>query len=207
MSESVLFLQLPPVPHHLQQALLHNCRQIQYDQSKLNWMQQFHNCQCQVAAQEYGEPNAVIPSDIAAELVSYYQPFFKCKIVPLIAGTKNFSSGTSGTPPHCDRLRSVAVNYLLQAGGTNVVTSFYQQQRSNSDLSKSENIAYHQVDVQSQIVIPEHVWHAFDAQRVHSVENIKTERFLFSLFLVDNPDYDTFVQEHQLLIIGDIAQR
>jgi len=205
MSESVLFLQLPPVPQHLQQALLKDCGKIKYDQTKLNWMQQFHNCQCQIAAQEYGEPNAVISSDTAAELVSYYQPFFTSKIVPLIAGTKNFSSDTSSTPPHCDRRRSVAVNFLLQAGGTNVVTSFYQQRRSNNDLSKSENIAYHQVDVQSQTVIPEHVWHAFDAQQVHSVENIKSERYLLSIFLLDNPSIDKFVNEYSNLIIGDMA--
>jgi hypothetical protein len=198
--KQIVWLNLPAVPEHLEHQLIAWCQQIKIQPEKLEWMNQFHNNQVPIAAQEYGNEHTVIPHNLSQQLIEFYSSYFDGEIVPIVARTKNMLTVPSTTPPHCDRRRYVAVNYLLEPGGANVTTSFYREHRGLQDLSSARNTTYDQVTCLASYVLPRGRWHAFNAQQFHSVENIETERYLFSWLIEKNPTFDEFLQQYQSLI-------
>lgn len=61
--------------------------------------------------------------------------------------------------------RAYAINYVIQPGGDNVTTSFYDQ---------SENLV-------ESTVLPLFQWHMLDVQQLHAVSNIDSERVAITL--------------------------
>jgi hypothetical protein len=207
MSEDITFLDLPVLPEDLKNQLISHYQTIFLDPAKVEWMNELHQHSTPIAAQEYGNSNTVMSQNLRDKILSLYQPFFYKKIDIITARTKNLLDAPSCTPPHCDRGRKTAINYVVAAGGDCVTTTFYNETRQDSNLSAAENYRYDQVTVKSSQVLHEQQWHAYNVQRFHSVENIKTERYLLSIFLVNNPSVEEFLHEYKHLIKGDIAQR
>lgn len=201
-----VYLNIPPVPEPIRQRLLAIGEQVPDDIVTMNRLQEWYGPSIRVASHIYGRLNAVVPPDLQAELNRMYSPYFGSTFTAILGKLRNtYSDGqTACTPPHCDRVRRVAVNYLLAAGGSNVQTVLYKTGRTNIDRTKAQDARYEDLEVDYQVRIPEQAWHAYNVQYYHSVENIETTRLLFSLVL-DNDiqgslTYDSFVQNYKHLI-------
>ena len=206
---NIFYLNLPILPDKLADRLIAGCKLIEISQERLNRCQNRFTYTAPIAAQEYGNENAQLHQDIIEELRSLYGCFFKGGIMSVYGLAKNVSTQPSVTPPHTDRARRVAINYLLQTGGTNVTTTFYTKRNSNdADLSFSRHLPYEQATVESKVILTEKKWHCFNAQQLHSVENIETERYYLSLLLIHNNSYEDFLKHYShLLTDSPLAQR
>lgn len=78
-------------------------------------------------------------------------------------------------PPHTDNDREFSVNYLLRAGGKNVVTKFYRQYK---DISKTSFYLYDDVGDPETVPIKEKAWHVFNPFLPHSIHNIEDIRIV-----------------------------
>jgi hypothetical protein len=75
----------------------------------------------------------------------------------------------NGIPKHVDVDRAINYNYILQAGGNNVETVWWD---NGKELYRT--------------CLPEKKWHKFNASIEHSIENIETERVGISVFKYDS---------------------
>jgi hypothetical protein len=199
---NIFYLDLPDLPESIASRLIAGCKTIKISQDRLDRCRQRFEFHAPVAVQEYGNENSQLPRDIIDELSALYGKFFKGGVMSIYGLAKNVADAPSLTPPHTDRGRRVAINYLLQTGGANVVTSFYTERNpEDADLSASLHRSYDQVVVESQVVVQAHRWHCFNPQQFHSVENIETERYYLSLSLYHNNSYEDFVEQYSHLLI------
>ena len=74
----------------------------------------------------------------------------------------------NGIPKHVDVDRATNYNYILQAGGSNVETVWW----------KNDKEIY-------RTCLPEKKWHKFNVGIEHSIENIETERVGITVFKYD----------------------
>jgi hypothetical protein len=91
--------------------------------------------------------------------------------------------------PHTDTLPRIwALNYNLDPGGDNAITSWYQE-RGHPMLRpgpyRPQNIA--QLDVLKSVHIQPHKWHLFNTQVLHAVENIHRPRIAITLGFEKHP--------------------
>jgi hypothetical protein len=198
----IYFLDLPVVPAELFESLIDVFYRIPMQEQSRRWLHDFQNRELVIAAQEYGNINADLSQDIQQQLRRIYEPFFPNESIEFIVGKFSNTVGLpSVCPPHCDRRRKIAVNYILQTGGPNVRTKFYHEQRSQDDLSAAENRYWKDLTPKGEVVLPPKKWHAYDVQQFHAVENIETDRFLLSIVLsTTNPDIENFLSVYQNLI-------
>lgn len=196
------FLNLPDPPESLRNTLIDICKEIEISESSLEWTRNFHRNEINIAGLEYGNPNVngKISKELQIEIRRVYGDFFDGDLMGGTMGKiKNVSTGPSQVPPHCDRGRYVAINYLLELGGSDVQTVFYKKYRT-TDISEAENFFYKDVDVDFKIRLPQNKWHAFSVAQCHGVENIMTERYIFSLILKSNPKFEDFVRKYDNLL-------
>ena len=203
-AKDLFFLNLPDLPKTVDQKLYEICKSVKTDNDRLNSFRNsfnFNGDLTTIALQEYNTDQIKqIPKKILTELKDIYSPIFREEVHVSLGIARSIESTKSLTPPHCDRKRHVAINYILKSGGDNVVTTFYKEKRKNSDLNTGESLDYDQVSFSSCCVLPERKWHTFNAQQYHSVENIKTERYYFSLLPLSNPTFEKFIEQHKSLI-------
>lgn len=88
--------------------------------------------------------------------------------------------------PHVDRGRALGINYYIELGGNNVTSSFYDHVETTNP-AKAKNFTYQDVADKKlgSIIFAKNQWYAFDVCRCHSIENIQTKRYFFSLYLKD----------------------
>jgi hypothetical protein len=72
--------------------------------------------------------------------------------------------------------RQYAINYIIDAGGDNVITSIY-----NSDLS-----------VLDSKCVPINNWHYFQANNLHDVQNITSKRVSLTVSIKKFPTINTY---------------
>ena len=129
-STDFLFLNLPALPLTLEQHLIEICKKTKINHNRLNRIKSLYPSTLSIAAQEYGtEQIEKIPDHTLKQIQALYSEYFRGGIFVALGVAKNLCSHPSVTPPHCDRGRQTAINYLLETGGSNVVTSFYTQKR------------------------------------------------------------------------------
>ena len=199
---SICFLDLPMMPAEIHDCLVDVCDKIPLREESRLWLQDFHKQELTVAAQEYGlYANTGVPSAVQDRLRDLYQRFFDSEILDFVFGKFCSVAGTSSSvPPHCDRGRKIAINYVLRTGGSHVQTRFYHEKRSEPDLHSAENRYWKDLVVKGEIQLPAKQWHVFDVQQFHSVENIQSDRFLCSIVLKSNPDLQQFRKKYEKLI-------
>ena len=206
-SKNVAYLlKLPSPPAPLLECLISAAEQIPLDPGGRNYLQEFHHNKVQIVDQVYGK--VPLDNDIQMQVKNLYEEYFNCKLYGVVARIENVQkTGFSTLPPHCDRYRRTAINYILQGGGSNVLTDFYKNYRKKSDLSTSENMPYSEVELDFKIRFPERTWVLFDSQRCHGVENVENVRLIFSLLLEneDNIDFQKFISKYRNLIDYDTS--
>lgn len=202
MNKDFVFLSLPILPKEIKNELLSICKNINLSEERLCRISSYYKENMNIAAQEYNtEQVGKIPTEIVKEIQNLYFGYFYGGVYAFLGKAKNLSKDLNAvTPPHCDRIRQVGINYLLSTGGANVETSFYNEKRINYNLSKGENLDYNKVSLSSQFIFPQETWYAFNTQKYHSVENIENERYYFSLMLNLNPTFKKFNKKYKQLI-------
>lgn len=200
--KKIYYPQLPPLPAELEQEIVTAANSLAPDESGRQWVEQFHDNQIRAVSHVYGRGHTILSEHFQQELQRIYGPYFDNeRLVGIVGKLENtYGSGLAESPPHCDRFRHFAVNYLLQSGGTNVLTCFYNEHRVGTDLTEAENGRYNNLTLDFKVCIPERIWHAYDVQYYHSVENIENARLMFSLVLASNPDFDTFKKNYKNIL-------
>tara|TARA_Y100001949_G_scaffold165363_1_gene161029 strand:- start:95 stop:517 length:423 start_codon:yes stop_codon:yes gene_type:complete len=74
-----------------------------------------------------------------------------------------------GIPRHTDVVRPVCYNYILEAGGSNVQTVWWE---SDKEIYR--------------ICLPEKRWHKINTTVEHTIENIETERLSITVYIINN---------------------
>lgn len=96
---------------------------------------------------------------------------------------KNIRPGSPAMlPPHLDFKRTIAINYVLQLGGTNVVTDFH----SSEGMDLTQKIFDPTLPVAESYAMPLASWHAFDATAIHSAAGIDDLYILIAVALNDS---------------------
>lgn len=139
---------------------------------------------------------------IQKEINEVYSSYFQQPVIGIVGNLSNIGdSEPAQAPPHCDRFRKTAINYIMQTGGDNVYTCFYKKLRNNDNLSEAANSLYSEVTLDDKIKLPAKTWHAYNVQQYHSVEGITDTRLIFSLLLDSNPSLDDIeIQYPELLL-------
>jgi hypothetical protein len=202
MNRDFVFLSLPMLPKEIKDELLLICKNTNLSKERLHRISSYYTENMNIAAQEYyTEQVGKIPIDIIREMQSIYSGYFYGGVYAFLGKAENLLKDLNAvTPPHCDRIRQVGINYLLSTGGVNVVTSFYNEKRINYNLSTGESLDYNKVSLSSQFVFPQEKWYAFNTQKYHSVENIENERYGICLMINLNPTFKKFNKKYKQLI-------
>lgn len=199
MNNKIWFLSLPQVPELLVKQLIEQGNNIPDLEKDRLWIDQFHNHELDIAAHNYGRHKNTMTEELDKQINEIYSIFFDTPVKSLIGKIKNVIDTPSQTPPHCDRYRRVAINYLLDTGGDDVYTCMYKEKRKSFDLSTAENCYYKDVTLDYRIKIPCQQWHSYNVQQYHSVENVTGTRLILSLILEDNPSWEEFQQKYEYL--------
>ena len=89
--------------------------------------------------------------------------------------------GIAHVPPHIDRERPLAILFVIEQGGENTLTSFYETPHELYTPEKTVMVKYTDFTKQKSIRTNKNSWYLLDVRRYHSVDNIENKRILFSL--------------------------
>jgi hypothetical protein len=113
-----------------------------------------------------------------------FQKYFPYKLFPVIGLIKNTAPETLASYcPHTDRIRTVGINYYIEAGGQNVTTVFYDKEDPIDDLVGGHMATYKDLNKINEQHFNEDIWYMFGTRRFHSVENIERVRIILTLSL------------------------
>lgn len=111
------------------------------------------------------------------EFFKFFKPrkiIFHCVV---IANMSN--SNAACLYPHIDTSRSVVLNFVVDCGGPQVSTVFYDKSHE-IDRGHGQFFSYDEI-LPVDTYILKNKWYALNTSRVHSVENIQSTRILISL--------------------------
>ena len=105
------------------------------------------------------------------------QEWFRDTMIPLIGvdDIVNVQTIVSGIPIHKDRNRNLALNYVIDTGGTDVITSFYDDQPDHPG---------HNITPMEEYKIIPHVWHELRTDVFHGVSGLTSKRIAVSFRLL-----------------------
>lgn len=189
---------LPAVPNDIKQAILNEIENWEYDTWRHNLEVAKFGPDINIVQRKFD----ALSVDLQSRLSEIYRPYFKVDLQAIVGKLYNENPTTLAVlTPHCDRARYTGITYVLETGGTNVNTCFYNEFRSRqNDMTKPEVSLYNQVTLDYKICIPQHRWHSYNLQNYHSVENIETTRVLLSFVPANNVKFSEFYEEHKDLL-------
>lgn len=196
----VFYLNLPQLPDKIYNKLVETCYSTVLNEQSRLWTHDFHRGELVVAGHEGG---IVVPDDLLVkELDLLYKDYFPGQeLLFTTSRTSNVVGQKSILPPHCDRKRELAINYVLKTGGSQVSTCFYKERRSTPTFDTAENRYYKDLTFDFLEVLPEKTWHCFNVQTFHSVNDIETDRFLLMINLrTTNPSIEEFSLKYKNLM-------
>lgn len=88
--------------------------------------------------------------------------------------------------PHTDRAREFTLMYLLQTGGDQHKTVFYES-KTIKDIDRMMSFDYSDLIEVDSIAVPLKKWTILNAQAIHSVENIPYTRIAIQISIDYNP--------------------
>lgn len=115
-----------------------------------------------------------------------FGPFFEEEFTVVgIRFTNQHPDSLAFYPPHIDHSRLTSINFTIEPGGCNVITSFYESCGSYSDL-RGDMTAFERETVKTAFLLEKHTWAALNVKQTHSVSNIETERLVLTLSFAKN---------------------
>lgn len=197
----IIFLDLPDPPEFLINEAIDLVNEVPVDPSKKEWFDSLNQNQVNSVTDVSG---LRLPEHLQDCLNKLYSPYLKQSVIGIITKFQNLDPrSTAVVPPHCDRGRRIAINYMLQAGGTSVTTCFYKQRRKSSTLDRSENAPFLEVDLDYEIQFATKQWHSYDVQVYHGVKNIESSRIFLALLLDSNPTLEEFMSQNSEVVLVD----
>lgn len=202
------YINLPSIPDDLLADIKETATRMTLEPSTTEYLNEYYGNEYNIADfvvfQGVSETNKVLVNEsIVQRLKDLYEPVFGCKVYPTLARQVNINPPTLATVgPHCDRFRTVGINYILDLGGNNVITKTYKNKREDhSNLDNSaETKKFEDVTFNLEYKLPKDTWFVFNPQQYHSVHNLESTRVL--LFLLWNTsDYDEFVNKYNHLLV------
>lgn len=195
----VITLNLPNPSPALLEELHITARTMEPDPGAGRWLNDFYS----------GEINSVdqlfpfVDSDLNSKLQSEYSMWFKHPVTFVLGVMRSPDSNPACLPPHIDRGRALAINYYFDLGGDQVTTVFYDYEDvTQTDTAK--NLLYQDLNVVETQVFKTNTWYAYDVNRAHSVEDIVSSRYFFSIVIAsDTANYKLrdFISDYPNLII------
>jgi len=196
-------IDLPRLPYSLASELKDLAKSITVSNEKREWLQNFHNCSETIAYQEYGTDITQISLEVQNSLKNILCKYFPNEKIHYTLGKIEAVANTiSITPPHCDRGRFLACNFILQTGGDDVKTVFYNYERNEDNLQTAINLKENDLEPRSSAVFEPNCWYVFNAQQAHGVKNITGSRYLLSILFESNIKYKEFVTKYKHLLRG-----
>ena len=80
--------------------------------------------------------------------------------------TFRYQTLVHGIPVHKDRGRTTAINYIIETGGNNVQTIWYEEDYVTPTYN---------------VVLPKKIWHEIQVDQYHTVMNIEERRFAITI--------------------------
>jgi hypothetical protein len=196
----IYWLKLPPPPPDIEQALIKLADAIPPNLEEKEYQETFHKNQFAVVSQHYSH-NTPMPPHVHDRLQEIYQPYFRQPFGVSVSKLENMEPGTlAQSPPQCDAISWITINYVLESGGNEVLTCFYINPRFGDDYAVAEYRRHADLELDYRICLPDRVWHMYNAQQYYSVENIQNNRLVFGIHLIDNPSLEEFKKIHRHLL-------
>lgn len=109
-------------------------------------------------------------------------------------------SGTDIFQCHSDiNFRRYIVNYLVNSGGANATTVFYQEHGFPVEQNIKKYINdYSTIDIIDSVVIPEKTWFSINGQVLHGVTNLESPRISVSLGLPNLELYTNIITKYKI---------
>jgi hypothetical protein len=151
--------------------------------------------------------NIILGANIRNETVTamvqeQYQKYFDCPISSCFDYfiNTNPEQGVACLPPHVHHVRTLALNYFFDIGGTDVRTCFYS--RKIVDLFPKEKwggyLSREDVTPYKYMITENNKWYAHPILVPHSVENVLTSRIFLAIQFVPTYDMSDLVLEKKL---------
>jgi len=140
--------------------------------------------------------------NINVEMSTFLAPYFPNEEIITVAGVmRNVSGNFAWLPPHCDRLRHLAINFYIELGGNNVETKFYDYNRQDrSDMSEAFNLRFSEIKETASYKFQTNRWYCYDVQQCHAVSGVETNRIFLALIIKSNLTLDQFKQKYSGII-------
>ena len=140
---------------------------------------------------------AVYDQEMHDKFMQQYSDIFKDYDVKLyIAVFKNISpeNGLAFFQAHTDTKRDIGLNFIIDAGGSNVLTNFYKSTQPIAERgmlgSESELI------LAKTVKFEQDTWVVMDTSIFHGVDNIEGTRLVLSV-QINDLDYESFIQQNE----------
>lgn len=110
----------------------------------------------------------------------------------IIKGTDIFQCHTDVS------FRRYIINYLVNGGGTNATTVFYQEHDFPVEQDVKKYISdYSTIDMIDSVIIPEKTWFSINGQVLHGVTNLESPRISVSLSIPNVALYNSILDNVQ----------
>jgi len=196
-------LNLPPPSNAVIEQIKAWANSVQFDPSKKQWLEQFHNGAITAPLHLLGVKDKIISEQMILE----FQKFFpKHTITSTVCIMKSHDNIPSCLPPHIDRGRALGINYFVELGGDRVETIFYNFTKQAKD-SEASNIPFDQTGgIRTKTVFTQG-WHAFAADQCHAVDNLTATRIFTTIRILTsdaetevNYNLDSFIKDYPELV-------
>ena len=168
-------------------------RKMEQAYRKTDYINNFNNGLVNCVAHNFDPYDEITPE------LNVYSEIFGEPIVPIIGVMRNPTDKLASFPPHYDKVKAASINIILELGGSNVETIFYEDVRTKDfedpfikKVSDCTPIAKYKFEKEQ--------WHLFNTQRLHSVENIETRRVTVSLMPESAPTIEEFLNKYNYLV-------
>lgn len=181
-------LNLPPLPLELISRIRLISNLTAHNNDSRVWLNEFHDNKVNSANHSF----ELTPDDINNDINQIYKSYFGEDMFSIIGVIRNVTDRPACLPPHCDRYRNVAINFLIDEGGSNVSTCFYDYTK-NPTITLAENVKHDNINLIDTQFFKSGNWYAHNVQQCHSVENIETTRIFLGVVLKSNPSIDSIM--------------
>lgn len=193
----ILELAIPSPPATVIQRLVAFAQTLGHNDSSREWLRRFHNNEINVVNYDFEWAQ-----EINEEMSSFLAPYFPKEDILTVAGImRNVSDEPAWLPPHCDRLRYLAINFYIDLGGNNVETKFYNYNRQDgADMSEAHNLRFNDIEEIISYKFQTGRWYCYNVQQCHAVSGVETARIFLALIIKSNLTLEQFKEKYSSII-------
>jgi len=161
-------VELPKFDKHFVDLLLSISETIATDKDSIR--RRLHSC-IEIGIKDIVQQDYYYLTKHQTYLDTLFAPYFSEPLIYYLAVFKNITGNPSCVVRHKDVIRTCGINYYVDLGGDNVITSFYNPNKTDYHAQKD-------------------TWYLFNASKEHEVSNITSTRVIFGMDLESQPTYE-----------------